>query len=172
MQVDSEEALAVYAESEAQNLVRYARVHLGVVDGEDVVQDLLLWALPRVRNGERYFSKYLRWRLLSLARSQRVSERQRGELVDALALESTNLQVGDLESLLVEREGDMVATDRLRWALGQVSERDRQALTLRYLDGISREECAERMGLSLGTFDVALLRARDRLASVHASHGR
>jgi DNA-directed RNA polymerase specialized sigma24 family protein len=43
--------------------------------------------------------------------------------------------------------------------LGQLNERYRTAITLRFLQDQPRELCAEHLGVKLGTFDVLLLRA-------------
>lgn len=43
--------------------------------------------------------------------------------------------------------------------LGGLNPRYREAIELRFLRELPREECAERLGVKLGTFDVLLLRA-------------
>ncbi len=43
--------------------------------------------------------------------------------------------------------------------LGQINGRYREAIALRFLEDKSREDCASRLGVKLGTFDVLLLRA-------------
>jgi len=43
--------------------------------------------------------------------------------------------------------------------LAALNERYREAIKLRFLEDQSREACAERLGVKLGTFDVLLLRA-------------
>jgi len=43
--------------------------------------------------------------------------------------------------------------------LGELNERYRRAIELRFLQDLSRETCAEQLGVKLGTFDVLLLRA-------------
>jgi len=40
-----------------------------------------------------------------------------------------------------------------------LNERYRFAIELRFVEELSREECAARLGVKLGTFDVLLLRA-------------
>lgn len=56
-----------------------------------------------------------------------------------------------------------VSQDRLARAvqrtLAELNERYRQAIVLRFLEDRSREQCAELLGVKLGTFDVLLLRA-------------
>ena len=43
--------------------------------------------------------------------------------------------------------------------LGQINARYREAIALRFLEDQSREACAARLGVKVGTFDVLLLRA-------------
>lgn len=49
--------------------------------------------------------------------------------------------------------------DAVSAALGALNPRYREAIELRFLQDLPREECAERLGVKLGTFDVLLLRA-------------
>lgn len=44
-------------------------------------------------------------------------------------------------------------------ALGRLNARYREAIELRFFEGLGRQECAASLGLQLGTFDVLLLRA-------------
>ena len=48
---------------------------------------------------------------------------------------------------------------RVEATLARINPRYRRALELRFLQGVSRPECAERLEVRLGTFDVLLLRA-------------
>lgn len=43
--------------------------------------------------------------------------------------------------------------------MGHLNERYRRAIELRFVDELSREDCAAALGVKLGTFDVLLLRA-------------
>jgi RNA polymerase sigma factor (sigma-70 family) len=44
-------------------------------------------------------------------------------------------------------------------AMAELNERYRRAIELRFVEERSREECAEALGVKIGTFDVLLLRA-------------
>ena len=48
---------------------------------------------------------------------------------------------------------------RIEETLGLITERYRQAIQLRLIDELSREDCAKRLGVTVGTFDVLLFRA-------------
>ena len=49
--------------------------------------------------------------------------------------------------------------DRIDEAMTQLAERYRTAIELRLVQELSREECAKRLGITIGTFDVLLFRA-------------
>ena len=56
--------------------------------------------------------------------------------------------------------------DRVRTALGELTAKDREGLLLRE-EGLSYEEIAEVLGLSMGSVGTTLSRARARLAAVY-----
>lgn len=61
---------------------------------------------------------------------------------------------------LLDREVSKHALGQaIQATLEQLNERYRRAIELRFLLDQSRESCAERLGVKLGTFDVLLLRA-------------
>jgi RNA polymerase sigma factor (sigma-70 family) len=61
---------------------------------------------------------------------------------------------------LFEREVSRHAIgEAVQATLGELNERYRRAIELRFLQDLSRETCAEQLGVKLGTFDVLLLRA-------------
>lgn len=63
------------------------------------------------------------------------------------------------EKQLVEAERDAVLKDTVTAVLERINPRYARAITLRFLEDRSREDCATRMEVKLGTFDVVLLRA-------------
>jgi RNA polymerase sigma factor (sigma-70 family) len=61
---------------------------------------------------------------------------------------------------LFDRESQRLLLGRaVQDTLGQINARYRAAIALRFLEDRPREECASRLGVKLGTFDVLLLRA-------------
>lgn len=76
-----------------------------------------------------------------------------GEMARELAEEDP-----DLVELLRADERDAQAAS-LRTALGTIRPRYQQAISLRYLSGLSTEQAARAMGCSKGTFAVTLHRA-------------
>jgi RNA polymerase sigma-70 factor (ECF subfamily) len=71
--------------------------------------------------------------------------------------------------------------ERIDEAMNQIADRYRTAIDLRLVQELSREECAKRLGVTVGTFDVLLFRAvrafrkqfgsRDQDARSDASEG-
>lgn len=63
------------------------------------------------------------------------------------------------EKQLVEAERRSLLVDHVATVLGKINPRYARAIELRFLDELSRQECAEALEVKLGTFDVVLLRA-------------
>jgi RNA polymerase sigma factor (sigma-70 family) len=63
------------------------------------------------------------------------------------------------EAAYASREVGALERARMDAALTRLSPRHRAAITLRILEERPREECAARLGVRIGTFDVLLLRA-------------
>ncbi|NUN12873.1 MAG: sigma-70 family RNA polymerase sigma factor [Myxococcales bacterium] len=70
------------------------------------------------------------------------------------ALEQTDADLGAMD-LLQRKE----LSAQVRETLQQLSPRYREAIRLRFLECKSRQDCAHDLAISLGTFDVLLLRA-------------
>jgi RNA polymerase sigma factor (sigma-70 family) len=61
---------------------------------------------------------------------------------------------------LLEREVSRHAIgEAVQATLSELNERYRHAIELRFLQDLSRETCADQLGVKLGTFDVLILRA-------------
>jgi RNA polymerase sigma-70 factor (ECF subfamily) len=65
----------------------------------------------------------------------------------------------DTEAMLLSAEERSQNLARLREALATLTPRYRQAIELRILEERPREECAKRMEITVGNFDVVLFRA-------------
>jgi RNA polymerase sigma-70 factor (ECF subfamily) len=61
---------------------------------------------------------------------------------------------------LLELRADIVdVRAAVRTVLGRLNDRYRRAIELRFVEDLSREECAKALDVKIGTFDVLLLRA-------------
>ena len=69
-----------------------------------------------------------------------------------------------------DMESDAVDRLTLRAAVGQLEERDRELIALRYGADLSARQIAERLGLSTNAVEVALHRARSRLRAALQGH--
>jgi RNA polymerase sigma-70 factor (ECF subfamily) len=153
--------------------VRLDRRLTARVDPSDVVQEALLDAAARLddylRDRPLPFHAWLRWlaadRLADAHRRHVGADRRSvrreeppaggtGGIVDRLAVSLSSPSAG-----LRRRESG----ERVRAALGRLAERDREVLTLRYLEGLSTVEAAGVLGVSEGAVKVRLLRAMRRL---------
>jgi RNA polymerase sigma-70 factor (ECF subfamily) len=63
------------------------------------------------------------------------------------------------EQLLDQELSRQQLGQAVQHTLAQLNERYRAAITLRFLEDQPRFDCAERLGVKIGTFDVLLLRA-------------
>ncbi len=67
------------------------------------------------------------------------------------------------DEIAVEPPDGAFEREQLEKAITQLSERQRQAVMLHYIEDLSVEQGAERMGCSVSSFKTHLLRARERL---------
>jgi RNA polymerase sigma-70 factor (ECF subfamily) len=63
------------------------------------------------------------------------------------------------DAQLIADEERRAHAARIAAALGEISERYRAAIELRLVEELPREDCAQRLGVTVGTFDVLLFRA-------------
>jgi RNA polymerase sigma factor (sigma-70 family) len=86
------------------------------------------------------------------------SEQRSNSLLRVFAHEPQG-HVPDPDEAFAARERDAHERARVDVALERISTRHRAAIELRILEERPREECATRLGVRIGTFDVLLLRA-------------
>jgi RNA polymerase sigma-70 factor (ECF subfamily) len=120
-------------------------------DAEEVAQDAFVYLfrnLPRYDSGRASFQAWLRVILVSRCRNKR--RRRQLQLVSLEALDAAGQTLPDSRpasdpASVLERLG----TRRVVWeALQQVSAGAREALVLRYYEGLSYAEIAETLGCS------------------------
>jgi RNA polymerase sigma-70 factor (ECF subfamily) len=83
------------------------------------------------------------------------------QLADAMARELPHATMPDAgaDALLIAAEEQERNRDRIGRALHALSDRYRLAIELRLIEELPRDECARRMDVTTGTFDVVLFRA-------------
>jgi RNA polymerase sigma-70 factor (ECF subfamily) len=135
-------------------------------DAEDLVQEAFLVALERIDSFEAgrpfgpWFYRILWNRGLNARESRSVRETE--EIPDAAA------DPGPGPEELTERRR---RRDRLREAMSELTERQRDVVRLHELEGFSSLEIGEMMGLSDGTVRWHLHRAREALRGALAGDG-
>lgn len=154
-------------------LERYAQPLFGTVilprlgdaaSAEEVLRDTLATAVEKIKRftwqGKSIYPWLRQIAINKVFDVHRQSKRSR-KLADAMAheipLESDPTTHADAQ--LMADEERRAHRERIDEAMGQLQERYRQAIELRLIQELSREECAKRLGVTIGTFDVLLFRA-------------
>jgi RNA polymerase sigma factor (sigma-70 family) len=131
---------------------------------EDVLRETMATAIEKIASFRWQGHSIYAW-LRQIATNKaydvhRRSKRSR-RLADAMAAE-TPLETPPehrADALLIAREERARNRDRIERTLARISDRYRRAIQLRLIDELSRANCAARMEVSTGTFDVLLFRA-------------
>jgi RNA polymerase sigma-70 factor (ECF subfamily) len=154
---------------------RYLRARTGcVADCEDALQETFL-AVYRGCEGYRGEASARAW-VLGIARNvcRRLYRKRVGEPDEWVPLEEFGLRAGwggpaPSESFLERLE----QRDTLEKALTQLTPEEQEVLVLRDLEGLSGEEAADLLDLSVSAMKSRLHRARLRLAAVltEVTHG-
>jgi RNA polymerase sigma-70 factor (ECF subfamily) len=154
-----------------QSILRFARWSaFRASDMEDAVQEALLADLenPLRYKGESRYSTYLmgilRFKLVDAHRdrSKIVNMEEAGLVEDALPAPALP---GDLSQPEYRLE-QLKRTARVRLALQSISRRSASALDFEFMQGYTRQETCDVLGVTAGNLDVMHFRARDRLRKV------
>ncbi len=147
-------------------LVRYLTRRLGDRDwAEEVAQETFLRALR-----QRDLSNERAWLFTvatNLVRDAARQESRRRRHLELLRAEEAGRMV-ESPATAMERAEERAQARR---ALEQLTERDREALLMRD-EGLSYEEIAEALGLSVGSVGTTLARARRRLVEMYEERER
>ena len=131
-------------------------------DAEDAVQEALidLWQrrneLDHVRDLRAYAMQSLKNRCISFLRKSRDIATDKIELFDSVDDDAIREEV----ALTEERAA------RLDTMMAQLPERQREAVTMRYIEGVSHEEMQRRLGMSSTNVYATLSRAMSTLKSM------
>ena len=131
-------------------------------DAEDTVQETVidLWQrrneLQYVRDLRAYAMQSLKNRCISFLRKSRDIATDRIELLDTVDEDAIREEV----ALTEERAA------RLDTMMDQLPERQREAVTMRYIEGVSHEEMQRRLGMSSTNVYATLSRAMSTLKSM------
>ena len=154
-------------------LERYAAPLYGTVilprlgdaaSAEEVLRDTLATAVEKIRRFTWQGKSIYPWlrqiainKVYDVHRQSKRSRRLADAMVHEVAVETDPASHADAQ--LIADQERRAHRDRIDETLQQLQERYRSAIELRLVQELSREDCARRLGVTIGTFDVLLFRA-------------
>ncbi len=168
-----EEAQAGNLDAMRPILERYAQPLYGTVilprlgdtvSAEEVLRDTLATAVEKIQRFTWQGKSIYPWlrqiainKVFDVHRQSKRSRRLAEALVHEVKVESDSDSHADAQ-LMADQER-RAHRDRIDETMQQLAERYRTAIELRLIQELSREDCAKRLGVTIGTFDVLLFRA-------------
>jgi RNA polymerase sigma factor (sigma-70 family) len=154
-------------------LERYAAPLYGTVilprlgdsaSAEEVLRDTLATAVEKIRRFTWQGKSIYPWlrqiainKVYDVHRQSRRSRRLADAMAHEVEVESDPASHADAQLIAdQERRAHRMRIDQ---TMGQLQDRYRLAIELRLVQELSREDCAQRLGVAIGTFDVLLFRA-------------
>ncbi|MBH25479.1 MAG: hypothetical protein CMH57_13730 [Myxococcales bacterium] len=144
---------------------------------EEVVQNTFLKAVERIESYQWQEHGILPW-LKTIARNLSMDVHRRHKRAERFSKGYTqHMEVAESEQLatqrpdraLMEQERLQQTRERVRAVLdgGKLNARYHKAIELRLFQELEREQCAEIMGVKVGTFDVLFHRAVKRFEALY-----
>jgi RNA polymerase sigma factor (sigma-70 family) len=134
------------------------------VSAEDVLRDTLATAVEKIRRFTWQGKSIYPWmrqiainKVYDVHRQSKRSKRLADAMIHEVAVESDPGSHADAQ--LIADQERRAHRDRIEQTLAQLQDRYRLAIELRLVQELSREDCAQRLGVTIGTFDVLLFRA-------------
>lgn len=182
--------LGQFIQTRRLQLMAYIRRNLGAalarkVEVDDVLQEITLEALRRVeelKSSDRdpfgWLCQIAEYRLIDIHRhffgaQKRAAHREvdfSGPGQDSRQTPLVNMLIASMTTPSQAFSRDQKEL-RLQALLSELPEESRQALQLRYVDGLATKEIAERMGKSDGSIRVLLTRSLQKLQSLLGPEG-
>jgi len=154
-------------------LERYAAPLYGTVilprlgdaaSAEEVLRDTLATAVEKIQRFTWQGKSIYPWlrqiainRVYDVHRQSKRSRRLADAMVHEVAVESDPSSHADAQ--LIADQERRTHRDRIDQTMAQLQDRYRLAIELRLVQELPREDCAQRLGVTIGTFDVLLFRA-------------
>jgi RNA polymerase sigma factor (sigma-70 family) len=154
-------------------LERYASPLYGTVilprlgdaaSAEDVLRDTLATAVEKIRRFTWQGKSIYPWlrqiainKVYDVHRQSRRSRRLADAMAHEVNVESDPASHADAQ--LIADQERQAHRARIDETMAQLQDRYRFAIELRLVQELSREDCAQRLGVTIGTFDVLLFRA-------------
>ena len=134
------------------------------VSAEEVLRDTLATAVEKIRRFTWQGKSIYPWlrqiainKVYDVHRQSKRSRRLADAMVHEIAIESEPESHADAQ--LIADQERRAHRDRIDETMQQLQERYRTAIELRLIQELPREDCARRLGVTIGTFDVLLFRA-------------
>ena len=134
------------------------------VSAEEVLRDTLATAVEKIRRFTWQGKSIYPWlrqiainKVYDIHRQSKRSRRLADAMVHEIAVESDPESHADAQ--LIADQERRAHRDRIDETMQQLQERYRTAIELRLIQELPREDCARRLGVTIGTFDVLLFRA-------------
>jgi RNA polymerase sigma-70 factor (ECF subfamily) len=134
------------------------------VSAEDVLRDTLATAVEKIRRFTWQGKSIYPWlrqiainKVYDVHRQSKRSRRLADAMVHEIAVESDPTSHADAQ--LIADQERRTHRGKIDDTMQQLQERYRLAIELRLIQELSREDCASRLGITIGTFDVLLFRA-------------
>jgi RNA polymerase sigma factor (sigma-70 family) len=131
---------------------------------EEVLRDTLATAVEKIRRFTWQGKTIYPWlrqiainKVFDVHRQAKRSRRLADAMAHEVAVESDPESHAD--ALLIADQERQAHRARIEGAMEHLGERYRLAIELRLVQELSREACAQRLGVTIGTFDVLLFRA-------------
>ena len=154
-------------------LERYARPLFGTVilprlgdaaSAEEVLRDTLATAVEKIRGFSwqgRSIYPWLRQIAINKVFDVHRQAKRSRRLADAMAHEvaTETDPESHADALLMADQERRAQRDKIATTLELLAERYRLAIELRLVQELGRDECAKRLNITIGTFDVLLFRA-------------
>jgi RNA polymerase sigma-70 factor (ECF subfamily) len=154
-------------------LERYAQPLYGTVilprlgdaaSAEEVLRDTLATAVEKISRFAWQGKSIYPWlrqiainKVYDLHRQSKRSRRLADAMIHEVAVESDPASHADAQLIALQER--RAHRERIDETLQQLQERYRAAIELRLVQELPREDCAQRLGVTIGTFDVLLFRA-------------
>ncbi|HEU4610458.1 MAG TPA: sigma-70 family RNA polymerase sigma factor [Kofleriaceae bacterium] len=154
-------------------LERYAQPLYGTVilprlgdaaTAEEVLRDTLATAVEKIRRFTWQGKSVYPWlrqiainKVYDVHRQAKRSRRLADAMVHEVAIETDPDTHADAQ--LIADQERAAHRARIDEAMSHIAERYRLAIELRLIQELPREDCAKRLGITIGTFDVLLFRA-------------
>jgi RNA polymerase sigma factor (sigma-70 family) len=168
-----EEAQAGNLDAMRPILERYAQPLYGTVilprlgdvaSAEDVLRDTLATAVEKIKRFTWQGKSIYPWlrqiainKVYDVHRQSKRSRRLADAMVHEVPVETDPDSHADAQ--LIADQERAAHRSRIDEAMAQIADRYRMAIELRLVQELPREECAKRLGTTVGTFDVLLFRA-------------